>query len=258
MIRMAEGKRYYWLKLYDDFFDSKRIKKLRRMAGGDTYTIIYFKLQLIAMKHDGVISWTGLEENFADELALDLDESPDDIKVTLSYLLSCGLAETSDDINFFFPYAVSNVGSEGSSAQRVREHREKQKALQCNTDVTEVKQICNGEKEKEKEKEKNKSKSKSKKNNVDVFVSFAGDNDELLTALKDFEKMRNQIKKPMTDRAKEMLINKLSDISSNIDIQIKVLNQSTLNCWSSVYPLKNDKSSSPSEPEPKQYGGIYI
>ena len=59
---MSECKRYYWLRLHDDFFDSKRIKKLRRMAGGDTYTIIYLKMQLLAMKTDGIIKWTGLEE----------------------------------------------------------------------------------------------------------------------------------------------------------------------------------------------------
>jgi predicted phage replisome organizer len=151
---MAEGKRYFWLKLYDDFFGSKRIKKLRKMAGGDTYTIIYLKLQLIAMKTNGVIKWTGLEDTFADELALDIDEAPENVQVTLAYLLGCGLAETSDNISFFFPYSVSNVGTEGSSAKRVREHREKQKLLQCNASVTQVKQIRNGEKEKEKELEK--------------------------------------------------------------------------------------------------------
>ena len=48
-------KRYYWLKLQDGFFTSKRIKKLRRLAGGDTYTIIYLKMQLLAMKTDGVL-----------------------------------------------------------------------------------------------------------------------------------------------------------------------------------------------------------
>lgn len=146
---MAAGKRYYWLKLHDDFFDSKRIKKLRKMAGGDTYTIIYLKMQLLAMKTDGILKWTGLEPNISDELALDLDESPEDVNVTLSYLLACGLAETSDDINFFFPFAVSNTGSEGASAKRVRDHRYRVKALQCNNEVTQVKQMCNGEKEKE-------------------------------------------------------------------------------------------------------------
>lgn len=144
---MANGKRYYWLKLHDDFFASKRIKKLRKIAGGDTYTIIYLKMQLLAMKSEGVLKWTGLEDNMADELALDLDESPDDVKMTLAYLLSCGLAETSDDISYFFPYAVSNTGSEVASAQRVRDHRARQKLLQCNEDVTPMKQIGNGEKE---------------------------------------------------------------------------------------------------------------
>lgn len=37
------AKRYYWLKLPDGFFRQKAIKKLRKIAGGDTYTIIYLK-----------------------------------------------------------------------------------------------------------------------------------------------------------------------------------------------------------------------
>ena len=164
---MAEGKRYYWLRLKDDFFNSKRIKKLRNMAGGDTYTIIYLKMQLLAMKTDGIIRWTGLEESFADELALDLDEKPDDVSVTLLYLLQTGLAETQDNISFFFPYAVENTGSEGASAQRVREFRDRQ-ALQCNAEllqsnacVTPVKQMCNGEKEIDIEKDTDIEKKKS-------------------------------------------------------------------------------------------------
>lgn len=141
---MAEGKRYYWLKLYDDFFGSLRIKKLRKMAGGDTFVIIYLKMQLKAMKSEGILQFKGVEEDFVDELALDLDEEPDNVRITLAYLTACGLCETSDSINFFLPYAVENTGSEGASAQRVREFRAKQ-ALQCNTDVTPMKQLCNGE-----------------------------------------------------------------------------------------------------------------
>lgn len=150
---MAEGKRYYWLKLKDDFFGSKRIKKLRKLAGGDTYLIIYLKMQLLAIHTDGILTWTGLEESFADELALDLDESPEDVKVVLMYLLNTGLAETQDDKHFFFPYAVENTGSETASAQRVREYRENQKLLHCNTDVTQVKRSCNVEIDIEKEKD---------------------------------------------------------------------------------------------------------
>jgi predicted phage replisome organizer len=144
---LSEVKRYYWLKLQDGFFGSKRIKKLRKMAGGDTYTIIYLKMQLLAMKTDGVLTFTGLESEFADELALDLDEAPDDVRVTLAYLLSCGLAETSDNISFFFPWAVANTGSEGSSAERMRNKRaaEKLKASHC----AELCEHRDGEKEKD-------------------------------------------------------------------------------------------------------------
>jgi predicted phage replisome organizer len=155
----STGKRYYWLKLQDGFFGSKRIKKLRKLAGGDTYTIIYLKMQLLAMKSDGILRWTGLESDFASELALDLDEEPDNVEVTLRFLLAHGLAETSDNISFFLPYAVENTGSEGSSAKRVREFRKRQ-SLQCNAGasqsnarVTGVKRLSNGEKEIELEKE---------------------------------------------------------------------------------------------------------
>lgn len=116
------------------------------MAGGDTYTIIYLKMQLLALKTDGVLTWTGLEENFADELALDLDEKPEDVEVTLMYLLKTGLAETKDNVSFFFPFVIENTGSEDASAQRVREFRKRQ-ALQCNAQVTQLKRECNVEKE---------------------------------------------------------------------------------------------------------------
>lgn len=155
---MAEN-RYYWLKLHEDFFDSKRIKKLRKIAGGDTYTIIYLKMQLMSIKRDGVLEYTGLEDTFAKELALDMDEDEDDVAITINYLLSCGLLEMSNDREFFVPYAVLNTGSEGSSAKRMRDHRERQKVLelsQCDAGVTHLLQERYGEIEKELEIEKEK------------------------------------------------------------------------------------------------------
>ena len=122
---MADSKKYYWLKLKTDFFSSKRIKKLRKMAGGDTYTIIYLKMQLSAIKTEGILHWTGIEDDFAAELALDLDENTEDVQMTLMYLTSCGLIETSDNVNYFLPYAVENTGGETGAAERMRKMRER-------------------------------------------------------------------------------------------------------------------------------------
>ena len=143
------SKRYYWLKLYDDFFTSKRIKRLRSIAGGDTFTIIYLKMQLKALKTDGFLYFDGVLDNFAEELALDLDEKPEDVHLTIQYLLSVGLLESNQEDVYKLTYMDKVIGSEDASAERVRNYRERQKALHCNTDVTEVKRIGNVEIEKE-------------------------------------------------------------------------------------------------------------
>lgn len=186
---MAEVKRYYWLKFKEDFFDSKRIKKLRKMAGGDTYVIIYLKMQLKALKTDGVLEFTGVEQDFADELALDIDESPDDVRVVLTFLLAYGMCECSDNVHYFLPYVIENTGSETASTQRVREYRERQKALHCNADVTEVKRIGNAEKEIEIEIEKEKrEKSKRKKSLPHLPVSGVVVEDEFDTFWREYPK----------------------------------------------------------------------
>ncbi len=162
---MGENRKFYWMKLKKDFFSSKRIKKLRKIAGGDTYTIIYLKMQLKALDTEGYLYFDGYMENFYEELALDIDEDVENVKVTVTYLLSVGLIECSaDGSEWKLPYLEDCIGSETASAQRVREHRKRKKealALQCNTDETTEKQKtlqcntdetkCNTEIEKEKE-----------------------------------------------------------------------------------------------------------
>ncbi len=151
---MAEPKRYFWLKLHKDFFKRKEIKRLRKIAGGDTYTIIYMEMLLRSVIDDGKLFFDGLEDDFASELALDLDEDEENVKITIQYLLKTGLLEIRSEEEYYLPDTKDSTGAETAVAGRVRRYREKQKALQCNTDVTQVKHLCNGELELEKELEK--------------------------------------------------------------------------------------------------------
>ena len=161
---MAEQKRLYWLKLKTDFFTSKEMKKLRKIAGGDTYTIIYLKLQLLSLQDGGTLYFDGVEESFAEELALILDEEPDNVKATLLFLERTGLIEMSES-EIRLLVVPTLIGKESESAGRVRAFREKQKmlqsngeALQCNTLVTK----CNTEKDIDIDKEIDSKKSVSK------------------------------------------------------------------------------------------------
>ena len=146
------NKRYYWLKLKDDFFRDKAIKKLRRIAGGDTYVIIYLKMQLLSLKSGGKLFYEGVEDDFCAELALDLDEDTENVKITVSFLQAQGLLEQCESDTYFMTAVPDVTGSECYSAERVRRHRALQcneKKLQCNSDVT----SCNEEIEIEKDKE---------------------------------------------------------------------------------------------------------
>lgn len=148
---MTTPKRYFWLKLHKDFFQRKEIKRLRKIAGGDTYTIIYLKMLLRSIMSEGKLYFDGLEENFSSELALDLDESEENVQITVTYLLNSGLLEMRSEDEYYLPDTKDSTGCETAGAARVRKHRERQKALQCNADVTQVKHLCNVEIEKEKE-----------------------------------------------------------------------------------------------------------
>lgn len=155
------AKKYYWLKLNEGFFRDKKIKKLRRIAGGDTFTIIYLKMQLLSLKTDGKLIFEGVEDNFTEEIALEIDEDPDNVAVTVRYLMSNGLLEEVESDSYILPEAIKAMGSESSSAERVRKHRAKKKQalpatdtklLQCNAEVTNSNTEIETDIEKEKEK----------------------------------------------------------------------------------------------------------
>ena len=133
---VVKNKRYYWIQLAQDFFKSKEMKLLRKIAGGDTHTIIYLKMMLISLEDGGHIYYDGLADNLAEEIALMIDENVEDIKITLLFLESKGLLTRKNDRDYFLEQVPEMVGSETASARRVRKFRENQLALQCNNDVT--------------------------------------------------------------------------------------------------------------------------
>lgn len=77
-------------------------------------------------------------------------------------------------------------------------------------------------------------------------------NDEPLNqAFVDYLEMRKQIKKPMTERAVELAIKKLEGLSvlpfsdsMDNDLAIQILNQSVMNSWQGLFPLKEQKTGS--------------
>ena len=143
---VVKNKRYYWIQLAQDFFKSKEMKLLRKIAGGDTHTIIYLKMMLISLEDGGHIYYDGLADNLAEEIALVIDENVEDIKITLIFLESKGLLTRINDRDYFLEQVPEMVGSETASTRRSRKHREL-RGLHCNTIAT----TCNGDIDTEKD-----------------------------------------------------------------------------------------------------------
>ena len=139
------GKRYYWLKLQVGFFQELIIKQLRTLPEGDSIVLLNLKLLLKAINTEGIIYYQNILPSLDEEIALDTGEKPALVKLTISALCKYHAAVFLDDQSLQLLYLGDMVGSESTSAARVRNYRANQKlikekeqaTLQCNATVTE-------------------------------------------------------------------------------------------------------------------------
>lgn len=118
------GKRFFWLKLQEDFFQQKAMKKLRRMEHGEALVIVYLKMQLASLRNGGAIVFEGMDGSLAEELSYQIDEPEQDVQTTIDFLVRYGLMERVNGSDLYIlPKAVENTGSESDSAARMREFR---------------------------------------------------------------------------------------------------------------------------------------
>ena len=75
-----------------------------------------------------------------------------------------------------------------------------------------------------------------------IYISEFTANKLLIETIIDFMKMRDKIKKPMTDRALQLMLNKLNGIAHEEEVQIKILENSIENCWQGIFPLRADNN----------------
>ena len=64
---------------------------------------------------------------------------------------------------------------------------------------------------------------------------------QLSEAMHDFEEMRRKMRRPLTEKAKEMILKKLAKLAGgDEEKEIAILQQSVMNGWQGVFPLHED------------------
>lgn len=88
-------------------------------------------------------------------------------------------------------------------------------------------------------------KKETKKERKNAFETIIEDieNEGLKEAIYAFIDMRKTIKKPMTERALKMLINKLNKMTNDDNVKIAILDQSIMHNWQDIYELKENNKS---------------
>lgn len=130
------AKRYYYVKLDENFLDDVNIRRLRGVAGGSEYVIAYLKLILRTIRTGGLIEIIE-GADMVDEIALLIDEPIKNVRFTLKYLKKYGLIQI-HEMTLNVNYSMEHVGSEADSTRRVKDYRRRQRALHCNAECNEV------------------------------------------------------------------------------------------------------------------------
>ena len=104
---------------------------------------------------------------------------------------------------------------------------------------------------KEKKEKKPSSKKIPTQTEIDEVINAYTSNEELKTAIIEFVKFRKSIKRVMTTYALELLLKKLDRFANDDNTKIEMLNESIMNGWNGIFPLKDN-----STPINKNKGGF--
>lgn len=88
----------------------------------------------------------------------------------------------------------------------------------------------------------------SKKDNYNAIVDENFSDDKVKTTLFEFIKMRKLIKKPLTDFALKKICSALKKLSTDPSEQVAILEQSIINNWQGIFPLKTNNNYSIKQP----------
>ena len=224
---MSEKRRYYWIKLKENFFDLETIDWLMSQKNGCEYIVLYQMLCLLTANKGGKLAMQIGEMIIpydVNKIARDTKFSVDTVIVAMELFKKIGLIYEQEDGVLKIPYVEEMVGSETTSAQRVREYRQR-KALQCNNNVTQ--EIDNRDKsiDKDLELEKDKDKDNTPQAATTPTRHKYGEYKNVLLSDEDMEKLKSEFPDDYNTR-----IERLSEYIASTG-KVYKNHLATIRCW---------------------------
>ena len=264
---MSDNKKYYYLKLKEDFFDSPEIKVLESMPNGYKYSNLLLKLYLKALKFDGALRLNEYIPYNVEMISAVVGMDIDTVRVAFDLFKKLKLVEILNDGTIYMLEIQNFIGKSTTEADRKRNYRKRieeektkliengqmsgQMSLKCpdktppekerEKDIErDIEKDIDIEKDKKEKTKKKKTKKEPTQTEIDEVVNAYTSNEELKTAIIEFVKFRKGMGKGrfMTTYAVKLLTKKLDRFANDDNTKIEIINKSILNGWSDVYELK--------------------
>lgn len=132
---MGDNKRYYWLKLPEDFYDDDTIQWIEDQENGAAYVNFYLKLLLKSLSDDGrLIRYVGqrLMPYDVKSLARLTNTDTDTVRVALELFVNIGLVERLETGELYMSQIDEMIGTETQAAARMRKMRARKALLSDN------------------------------------------------------------------------------------------------------------------------------
>lgn len=150
---MADNKKYYYMRLKENFFDSSEISLLESMPDGYLYSNILLKLYLRSLRGEGRLAINNIP--YSPEMIATVTHHPvETVKKALDIFQKLGLIEILDSGVIYMLNIQEFIGESSTEADRIRAYRQRiaqEKDVQMYDKRTPEIEI---EKEKEKETER--------------------------------------------------------------------------------------------------------
>ena len=120
---MSDNKKYYYLKLKDDFFDTDAMILLENMQDGHLYSNILLKLYLRSLKGDGKLMFNNKIPYNSSALAQVTRHSVGTVEKALDIFKQLELVEILDNGAIYMSDIQNFIGESSTEADRKREYR---------------------------------------------------------------------------------------------------------------------------------------
>ena len=122
---MSDNKKYYYLKLKDDFFDNDEIKVLEKMDNGYKYSNILLKMYLKSIKRDGLLMFNERIPYNEKMIATVTGHNVNDVIQALVLFQEMGMVEKLSDGAIYMLDIQNFIGKSTTEADRIRSYRNK-------------------------------------------------------------------------------------------------------------------------------------